>query len=102
MPASLWIPYARSEGGAASALTDLVGIKELVGATLLASVIVVFVDWRIGAVAWIGCLLSSFVVFAMAKSRIGGVTGDVLGAAVEVSETAALLAVVLTRPAAGL
>lgn len=93
VPASLWLPYARSEGGMGSALTELVGARELVGATAIAGVVVVFLDARLGVVAWTAAAVSASVVFAMARARTGGVTGDVLGAGVEIAEAGALLVV---------
>jgi adenosylcobinamide-GDP ribazoletransferase len=44
-----------------------------------------------GAVAVVGCAVTAAIVVAFARSRVGGYTGDVLGAAGVVGETAGLL-----------
>ena len=90
----LALPYARPEGGlvaaflggrlAVSALAASLGM--VVGTSLAV--------WAAGAAAGAGAAAAVVAVAAVAWTahrRLGGFTGDVLGAAVVVSETAALL-----------
>lgn len=50
--------------------------------------------WFVGVPAIIALILVMFAVRALAYRRLGGVTGDIYGAAVELAEVAILLAVV--------
>ena len=92
--AMLVLPYARTTGGLATAF--LGGSR--VGTALAASIGVAagaFVAvWAGGAPAGAGLgagAIAAATVLWLARRRLGGFTGDVLGAAVVVSETAALL-----------
>jgi adenosylcobinamide-GDP ribazoletransferase len=83
------LPYARP---GVSAPAGHVGAFELVGATLVGAVFMVL--W--GHVVLAGAVvLVSVAVGLMARSRLGGVTGDVLGANIELAETAALVVATL-------
>jgi len=50
----------------------------------------IFLGWT-GVLAVLAALLATAAVFSLARGRIGGLTGDVLGCAVEASELAVLL-----------
>ena len=104
LPAALWclsrtgmataaryLPYARQEGGLASAFTGKprwwtvgLGVALSVGLALA---------WRplAGSVAIAGAIVAGAGVLWLAVRRIGGFTGDVLGAFGMVAETAGLL-----------
>lgn len=84
------VPYAR-DGGLASAL--LPGARAWTAVWLVpAAVLLVIAQDLTGAMA-LGVLLATSVgVVLLARRRIGGFTGDVLGAAAMLAETAALLA----------
>lgn len=92
VPLGRFLPYARhSEGGLAAALTDHVGPAELLGATLLAVGIAVGLlgmraAWPLGAAVGV-----TWLVGGLCKERIGGVTGDTMGAATELVEAAVYL-----------
>lgn len=85
------LPYARAEGGLASALLGgdwrPVGLYGLIGAVSLGA----FAGGRASELAvGLGMGAGGLVVLA-ARRRLGGFTGDVLGAAGVVTETVALL-----------
>ncbi len=84
------LPYARLDGlGRASAGGHRV-LDLAVGTTL--ALVVFALDWKRAAVAVPLVLVSSLGIGLLARSRIGGATGDVYGAAAEVGQLAVLLA----------
>jgi len=92
--AMLVLPYARPAGGLATAFLG----GGVAGAALAASVGVAagtaLALWAGGTAAGVGvgaAVVATGGVLWVAQRRLGGFTGDVLGAAVIVSETAALL-----------
>jgi cobalamin 5'-phosphate synthase/cobalamin synthase len=94
VPLSRLLPNAREGGGLGSALTDHVGALELVGATLVSAALAAALAPALGAVSWVAVIAVTAVVGAIARKRLGGVTGDVLGANVELSEACALVVAV--------
>ena len=88
--APAWLPYARETGLAtpllAAPATPLVGLAVL-PATALA---VLTAGWVSGA-AIAAALLAGTAVLALARVRLGGFTGDVLGATILVAETVGLV-----------
>jgi cobalamin 5'-phosphate synthase/cobalamin synthase len=89
-----FLPYARSGGGLGAALTDHVGWRELFGATVLAGGITFLVTIWYGLICWVAVILVTLVVGRFSKRRIGGITGDVLGANIELSEAAVFVVAV--------
>lgn len=87
---SLYMPYARKDGLAANAGKPDTGIVAI--AVLVALVIALFaLSWANAFWAVLVTALSAFAMAWLAKRQIGGQTGDVLGAAEQVAETAMLL-----------
>jgi adenosylcobinamide-GDP ribazoletransferase len=84
-------PYARSEGGTGSVFVEGVGRRELFLATLiLAAVLIGF--FQLWGLTFLAALI--LIVIALEryfKARLGGVTGDILGAVCEWSEAFFLL-----------
>jgi len=98
VPLARSLPYARKqEGGLGAALTDHVGPGELLGATVLAAAIsIALVGPRAAAYYGGATVAVIWGVGATCKERIGGVTGDTMGAASELAEAFIyVLAVVL-------
>jgi len=91
------VPYARPEGGLASAfLTEGSGRPVLVPVSIAgtAAALLLAIVWRsvVGPVTVAAGTLAAAAVVALAWRRLGGFTGDVLGAAGMVGETVGLLA----------
>lgn len=84
--------YARPEGGTGAAFVDQVGRRELLlaGATLAVAAIALF-RWQGGALLLL-LALAAMLLKNYFDRRLGGVTGDVLGAATEIVEIFTLLA----------
>lgn len=98
VPLGFFLPYARKEGaGLGAALTDHVGLVELFGASACVALVALLTSVELAA----PCLLAALAVTALtglvARRRLAGVTGDVLGANVELAEAAALVAAVAWR-----
>jgi cobalamin 5'-phosphate synthase/cobalamin synthase len=88
VPLARFLPYARKqEGGLGAALTDHVGPGELLGATVLAAgIAIALLGLRAGAIYLGATVAVTWAVGAMCRDRIGGVTGDTMGAASELAE----------------
>lgn len=81
-----WLmPYARSQGTGAS-ITQFTGPNEVAGACVFALLVSFFLLGLQGIAAW---LITGLVFLTMAwlcRRRIGGVTGDTIGATTETTE----------------
>lgn len=82
-------PLARPDGMGASFRRGL-GRRELILATLTAAAICAIVGWR-GPVLWGATGLALLGLGRLATARLGGLTGDVYGALIELAETVALV-----------
>jgi adenosylcobinamide-GDP ribazoletransferase len=87
------LPYARPAGLAAAFLGDARTVSVLVagGGLLAAGALVAWARGWGGVAGLAGLMVVGAAVLALARSRIGGFTGDVLGAAAVTGETAALV-----------
>jgi len=88
-------PYARPEGGLGQAMTQGVSSVTLTGATLSALVLsfAVFGLRGMALMAGVGALVMIFVPYC--RGKLGGITGDVLGAVNELGETLVLAGTLL-------
>jgi cobalamin 5'-phosphate synthase/cobalamin synthase len=92
VPLARFLPYARrGEGGLGAALTDHVGPAELVGSTALALALTLGLLGLHGLVPLAAAVGTTLFVGQFSHERIGGVTGDTLGAACELTEAAVYL-----------
>lgn len=90
------LPYARTEGGSGSVLTEGGGISRALGLGLGVGLAIATLGER-GIVLVGAAALAAALVGLAARHRLGGVTGDVLGASTELTTTLALVAAVATR-----
>jgi adenosylcobinamide-GDP ribazoletransferase len=86
-------PLARPDGMGASFRRGL-GRREVILATLTAAIACAVLGWR-GPVLWAFAGLTLLGMGRLATARLGGLTGDVYGAIVELTETVALVAACL-------
>jgi adenosylcobinamide-GDP ribazoletransferase len=87
------LPLARPGGMGARAREGL-GRAQVDGAVATAVIVALLGEWR-GLYMLAAAAAAGAAVVALARRRIGGITGDVLGAAVEAAEAAALAAATL-------
>ncbi len=85
-------PSARP-GGMGDYFRRGLGRRELLLATVFAVALAAPLGWR-GLILWVAAGLALLGLARLACSRLGGLTGDVYGAIVELAETAALVVAV--------
>jgi adenosylcobinamide-GDP ribazoletransferase len=90
-----WLPYARAEGGLGQAVTPAGGRTGVLIATVITAAIAFAVLRAAALLPWVLATLGTVILGGAARRRIGGVTGDVFGASVELTETTVLVAGVL-------
>jgi adenosylcobinamide-GDP ribazoletransferase len=83
-------PSARP-GGMGDFFRRGLGRRELVIATVIAALTAAGLLWR-GALLWAVAAAAMWALAGLARARLGGLTGDVYGAIIELAETAALVA----------
>ena len=86
--------YARSGGGLGQALVTGTGKKELFWATLLAWVPILALSGFLGLGLILVIMIWSLLCGWYFQKKVGGITGDVLGAVLETSEVWAMLYIV--------
>ncbi|HSM94228.1 MAG TPA: adenosylcobinamide-GDP ribazoletransferase [Anaeromyxobacteraceae bacterium] len=92
------LPYARAEGGLGQSVTgSATGPLEVGGATVLAVGAAAGLAGLNGAVAAAAAALATLLFGLLCRRKIGGVTGDTLGASVEIVEALVLVLSVALR-----
>jgi adenosylcobinamide-GDP ribazoletransferase len=86
--------YARSEGGLGQALVNGTGKKEIFWATLLAWVPVLTLYGLLGLGLILVVSIWSVLCGWFFHKKVGGITGDIMGAVIETSEVWAMLFIV--------
>jgi adenosylcobinamide-GDP ribazoletransferase len=90
------LPYARSGEGSGRILTDSTSLWSLGGGLALALVLATALLGVRALPLLVGAGVATLLVAVIARRRLGGVTGDVLGASIELATTGSLLAGVAT------
>ncbi|HYJ00315.1 MAG TPA: adenosylcobinamide-GDP ribazoletransferase [Thermoleophilaceae bacterium] len=85
------LPYARSGPGTGRLLADRLRPRDALGAVTLAAVLAVVAAGAQAAVALLCLVVVTVLAGALARRRLGGVTGDVMGAVVELTATLTLV-----------
>ena len=91
-------PYARPEGGLCHAMTTGVSFKTLAGATLSALGLAWLAAGGPGLLILVGAGLAVWLASYYFQKKLGGITGDALGATNEVLEVLALGGSLLLMP----
>ncbi len=84
-------PYARPEGGLGKVFKEYLGKREMIIATATSLLFSILLLRSWGALLWLIVGIFTLGIQGFFGKKIGGVTGDVLGAADEINETLALL-----------
>lgn len=91
-------PYARSEGGLGQAMTTGATGRVLLGASLSALVLALLCFGVSGLLLLAAAGMAVWLLSIYFQKRLGGITGDVLGAANEVLEILVLAGLLLLPP----
>jgi adenosylcobinamide-GDP ribazoletransferase len=91
LPLALTLRYARPDGGTGRSLVEGLGFRGAAAGIVLATFIAVVTTgaWALGALACLG--LVGTAIGVLARRLLGGVTGDTMGAAIELTATSALI-----------
>jgi adenosylcobinamide-GDP ribazoletransferase len=84
------LPYARSEEGGLGGSLEYIGPVEVILSSASALALLAFIGWRRGIICVLVVLLVSFLNARICRRRIGGITGDTLGANTEICEALVL------------
>jgi len=85
--------YARSGPGTGLAFTRFAGKREYVIATLITASVSLGLFWLQGLTVFFIIALFTLLFGLFFQRRLGGVTGDIMGAACEINEVVTLLAI---------
>ncbi len=88
-----WFNYARSGYGTGQAFVRCTGRREAAISTLITAVIMVIIFGIPGLTTLLVIAVFTALLGLFFRTRLGGVTGDIMGAACEMSETVVLLVV---------
>ncbi len=83
--------YAREEGGTGQSFTQHTGSRELITATIITLIVTLPAMGIYALLVFLLVFLATLLMGEYSKYRLGGVTGDVLGAAKEVNDALVLV-----------
>jgi adenosylcobinamide-GDP ribazoletransferase len=88
------MPYAKDEG-TASIFKESPQPALIQNASLILILSILIISPVVGFISWAAGFSLCWAIYYLARKRIGGITGDVLGAMCEISELAVLVILVL-------
>ncbi len=88
-------PYARPEGGLGKPFAENLRFREVTLSSILTFGIVLWLIGLKGVVIFLGIVLFGLGYRLFFKKRLGGITGDILGAANEVAELLCLILLIV-------
>lgn len=91
-----FLPYANPKGGVGEAVAKKVQIRELIGATAFLTAVVFFLR-GMGVLVFLALLPFLAGLGLLFSKRVGGITGDLLGAASEATEVFVLFVLFLIK-----
>ena len=95
VPQMFFFPYARKEGKA-SAFIQGMTLKTFIISTVIV-ILCASLVWGIkGLITLLAAVVFVYIIGKLASSKIGGITGDTLGATIELTEVITLLSVCIT------
>lgn len=86
-------PYARKTIGTGEPFARLVGIKELIEATLFMAILIGLLLQLKGIIVWLAVFVVLILLNKWINKKIGGMTGDTYGAIIETLEVVTLVSV---------
>jgi len=86
--------YARPEGGLGKLVVGKIKIEELLVASVFTFVISLWLGWH-GILVYLGVLCFVWLMGKLYKKKLGGVTGDILGATGEMTEIVVFISLVV-------
>lgn len=92
LPLIRWLPYARDDSGTGKPFAGGVTARGLAAAVAFTAVLTALLWGAAAVVAWLAGAAIVLLLAAWFRRRLGGITGDTLGAANQFTELAALLA----------
>ena len=92
---SSWLPYARSNGTAAFTRSQFSGLRLLIALSVLLIPSFVLLGWLAGVLITVVVCFCSWILGRYSQRKIGGFTGDTLGATCELVELLPALCVVI-------
>lgn len=99
VPAAYLGDYARREGGIGKGFIDRAGMRELILATTIAILSILFFFKIKGISILLASIFVFILIFNYFRRRFGGMTGDTLGAMCELMEASFLIFVVIAYSA---
>ncbi|MEX1082058.1 MAG: adenosylcobinamide-GDP ribazoletransferase [Halofilum sp. (in: g-proteobacteria)] len=95
LPLLRWLPYARADGGTGQPFAGGVSLPALSSA-VIATFVLTWILWGGAALAaWAACAAVVLVFAGWCRRRLGGITGDTLGASNQLAELAVYLALAI-------
>lgn len=91
LPMGFLFKYARTEGGTGKAFAEHIKLKEFIIGTVLSLIIAISLLGVKGFLMITVVFIATLIIGRHSEKRIGGITGDVFGATIEINELIILI-----------